>query len=54
MKITKVQLPNQSKEKIIKANRAKTKNAFSKTRNEDNGEQTKDKKVGEKDGAQSV
>jgi len=50
LKITKVQLPNQSKRKIIKASLARTKNAFSKTVNWEHGELTKDKKVEGKDG----
>ena len=54
MKITKVHLVNQSKEKIIITRLAKTKNAISKMENEVHGELTEDKKEEEKVGARSA
>ena len=54
MKITKVQLLNRSKQKIIIARLAKTKNAFSTMGNWEAGELTEDKKEEEKVGARSA
>jgi hypothetical protein len=54
LKITKVHLVNQSKEKIIIASLAKTKNALSKTENWELGELTPGKKEEGRAGAESA